>query len=769
MRHVKLLATTMALIAMLGLNAQVSINNSGTAPDGSAMLDVQSTDKGMLIPRMTSTERSNISNPAAGLIVYDLTTSTYWYYDQGQWNEIRNGNQPLAPEDLLSDIEPDFSCMDKIAVENFSSGWYRDIALSGNYAFIVDINESLLVVADVSIPEQPVLVGSLNIGPDPLSLAVSGNHAYVVDFGSNDLKVIDISDPANPSPAGNLSLGDYPTSIAVSGNYAYVVDMVSTDLKIIDISNPSSPIPAGSIGIPDIPTKVTVSGNYAYVLSGVPAELKIIDVSNPTSPTLAGSLFFGSLLGNIEVQGEYAYITGVNSEELKIVNVGDPANPTLAGSKDMEGTPNYIAVAGQYAYVNVEGFGTNEDTLKVVDISNPASPWIAGSLYLDENNYGLAVAGKYAYCINSSTKDFMVIELICPGTVTIDPLTNEIEMQEKNNIIAFGDIPVGVESFAQNNSNQAGNGFVTTPWLYTSAIEAQSDRDFPWAVAAPTLIAVGDEGNFSDENQIHLVTAGSSRLMVDVSGNVGIGTTTPDVQLHLSSQTINQQTGLKLTQGTANSLFHHNAEGDLILRKSNKPRQLVLDSMGGVGIDTTHTDGSKLYVNGDTELDGKVIFTNGLTTGAIGGLDLVCVDQGNGNFEVRRQISSRRYKENIRPFEAHAERLLDIPLKSWTAIGDDSGRMGIGYIAEEIDAAGLGELVLFNSDGMVESLNFNYFPFYNMEVIKKNRERIIALEEENEALRKQLDEINSIKQEHAVMKAEIEAIRETLNRQAVSD
>ena len=42
----------------------VSINNTGEAPDNSAMLDIKSTAKGLLPPRMTFAERNAISNPA---------------------------------------------------------------------------------------------------------------------------------------------------------------------------------------------------------------------------------------------------------------------------------------------------------------------------------------------------------------------------------------------------------------------------------------------------------------------------------------------------------------------------------------------------------------------------------------------------------------------------------------------------------------------------------------------------------------------------------
>jgi len=46
--------TTLLILISLGLSAQVSINTDGSSADGSAMLDVKSSDKGMLVPRMDS-------------------------------------------------------------------------------------------------------------------------------------------------------------------------------------------------------------------------------------------------------------------------------------------------------------------------------------------------------------------------------------------------------------------------------------------------------------------------------------------------------------------------------------------------------------------------------------------------------------------------------------------------------------------------------------------------------------------------------------------
>ena len=52
------------------------------------MLDIKSTDKGVLIPRMTTTQRTAISTPATGLLVFDQTTGGFWFYNGSAWEDI---------------------------------------------------------------------------------------------------------------------------------------------------------------------------------------------------------------------------------------------------------------------------------------------------------------------------------------------------------------------------------------------------------------------------------------------------------------------------------------------------------------------------------------------------------------------------------------------------------------------------------------------------------------------------------------------------------
>jgi len=68
------------------VNSQgVSINEDGTGPDPSALLELKSSDKGLLLPRLTNTEIQQIIPPAEGLVVYNLTLNVPVYYDGSHW------------------------------------------------------------------------------------------------------------------------------------------------------------------------------------------------------------------------------------------------------------------------------------------------------------------------------------------------------------------------------------------------------------------------------------------------------------------------------------------------------------------------------------------------------------------------------------------------------------------------------------------------------------------------------------------------------------
>ena len=74
----------------------ISINNDGSAPDPTAILDVKSGNKGLLVPRMDSIARKGIASPAKGLMVFDTTYNSFYYYASGRWNSVGSDASTIA-------------------------------------------------------------------------------------------------------------------------------------------------------------------------------------------------------------------------------------------------------------------------------------------------------------------------------------------------------------------------------------------------------------------------------------------------------------------------------------------------------------------------------------------------------------------------------------------------------------------------------------------------------------------------------------------------
>ncbi|AEH01504.1 hypothetical protein Lacal_1656 [Lacinutrix sp. 5H-3-7-4] len=74
-------------------------------PDASSALDISSTTQGLLAPRMTTAERLAITTPANGLLVYDITTLSFYYFNGTNWVEVLSTTVPARDNyKLVKDI-----------------------------------------------------------------------------------------------------------------------------------------------------------------------------------------------------------------------------------------------------------------------------------------------------------------------------------------------------------------------------------------------------------------------------------------------------------------------------------------------------------------------------------------------------------------------------------------------------------------------------------------------------------------------------------------
>jgi len=85
-----LFAGALSLCITTGFAQNVAINEDGSAPNTNAILDVKSFTKGLLIPRVSTAGRLAISN-TKGLMVYDTTTSLFWYNTGTAWQSLSQG------------------------------------------------------------------------------------------------------------------------------------------------------------------------------------------------------------------------------------------------------------------------------------------------------------------------------------------------------------------------------------------------------------------------------------------------------------------------------------------------------------------------------------------------------------------------------------------------------------------------------------------------------------------------------------------------------
>lgn len=109
----RILLFTVCSYFQINAYAQVGINT--TSPNASAQLDVTSTNKGFLPPRIALTsinDNSTISSPASGLLIYNTATAGsttnavtpgYYYYNGSKWQRLVNHDKQTTKHTVLID------------------------------------------------------------------------------------------------------------------------------------------------------------------------------------------------------------------------------------------------------------------------------------------------------------------------------------------------------------------------------------------------------------------------------------------------------------------------------------------------------------------------------------------------------------------------------------------------------------------------------------------------------------------------------------------
>ena len=152
---------TLLFLLITGITlGQVGINTD--TPDPSAMLDIMSDDKGFLGPRMDSTSRLDIIDPATGLLVYDTTLEAFQYFDGTEWDY-------LAKSERRSNFKR-IKSIDDLADELVAGGNTKYLL---NTDFLYEINGTILV--DFPIDLNGAYIEGIDSSEDVLINVSSGS------------------------------------------------------------------------------------------------------------------------------------------------------------------------------------------------------------------------------------------------------------------------------------------------------------------------------------------------------------------------------------------------------------------------------------------------------------------------------------------------------------------------------------------------------------------------------------------------------------------
>ncbi|HEV7782906.1 MAG TPA: hypothetical protein VGO58_16635 [Chitinophagaceae bacterium] len=97
---IKLSLLLLLITVTTAISAQQTVGIGTTNPDPSAALDINSTSKGLLVPRMTTAQRDAIVNPAPGLMILNLDDKCVDIYNSTGW--IKNCGFILTTDTLAA-------------------------------------------------------------------------------------------------------------------------------------------------------------------------------------------------------------------------------------------------------------------------------------------------------------------------------------------------------------------------------------------------------------------------------------------------------------------------------------------------------------------------------------------------------------------------------------------------------------------------------------------------------------------------------------------
>lgn len=351
----------MVLLFLASTLGYSQIGIGTTSPNATSALHIESTTQGFLTPRMTTAQRTAITTPANGLMVFDTTLSSFYFYDTPTtaWVKINNGKDGRLKYKLIrsSDVLATVLAAEKTA--------------GSNTKYLLDAT----TLYEIN--------GTINV-----DLPIELNNAYIVGEDSSEDKLI--------RATGDLFTG-------TTGGSMRVLTLQATAGNVFNIIGPGS-IGAGtqtqSMIVRDC--IISTSANVGKLENFALVFISIVQYINNTTGIiykdisrllLSNAGWFSSNSGTYEtLQGTFGLVAkqgGFSEVSGTKVGFDVSGNPTITGDAVMEtvvftGTLTTGKYVNPYTVGTYTGFNFNNSwAVRCTGIPNEGDSQSTGTVYLD--------------------------------------------------------------------------------------------------------------------------------------------------------------------------------------------------------------------------------------------------------------------------------------------------------------------------------------------------------------------------------------------------